>query len=435
MIIPSIDIQNGRAVQLRRGKDFILDGGDPMKRLESFRLAGEVAVIDLDAAMGVGNNRDLIRKMVRTAQIRVGGGIRTPDLAREWLNAGASRVIIGTEASPELLVNLPRERVIAAVDAVEGSVVTEGWTNRTGENVLGRIKRLAHLVDGFLLTQVEHEGGMAGFDWDLVEKAAVAARDARLTAAGGITSSEDIARLDAVGIDSQVGMALYSGAFTLGEAIAAPLSNPVMWPENDLSSTPVKGHFAAVRALWPTVVVEESGTTLGLVWSSLESLSRAVLNRKGVYFSRSRNEIWEKGATSGATQELLRIDLDCDRDALKFTVRQTDGFCHVGTRTCWGDIFDLVTLERTIAERIASGNSLSGTVKLTTSEGLLRSKLLEEAAELSDTGSPEEAAHEAADLMYFLLVSAVQKGASVSAVVDELARRNRRLSRRPMEAK
>src|SRR5205809_5356721 len=114
MIIPSIDLMQGRAVQLRRGRDFVLDGGDPMERLEQFAVAGEVAVVDLDAALGRGSNEELIRQMVRRAPCRVGGGIRDLDAARAWLDPGAAKIMIGTAASPDFCAALPRERVIAA---------------------------------------------------------------------------------------------------------------------------------------------------------------------------------------------------------------------------------------------------------------------------------------------------------------------------------
>src|SRR5437667_5851634 len=108
MIVPSIDLMQGRAVQLRRGRDFVLDGGDPMTRLEEFAVAGEVAVVDLDAALGKGSNAGLIREMVRRAPCRVGGGIRDLDAARGGRDAGATRIVVGTAASPGFCGALPR---------------------------------------------------------------------------------------------------------------------------------------------------------------------------------------------------------------------------------------------------------------------------------------------------------------------------------------
>jgi phosphoribosyl-AMP cyclohydrolase / phosphoribosyl-ATP pyrophosphohydrolase len=419
MIIPSIDIQDGRAVQLRRGREFVLDGGHPLERLEEFGVAGEVAVIDLDAALGKGSNAEVIREMVRRAPCRVGGGIRSVEAARQWLDAGASKVILGTAATVENCSALPRDRVIAAVDAERGEVVVEGWRSRTGQPVLERIAELAPHVGGFLYTQVEREGELGGFDLAAVEAAVAAAEDARVTAAGGVTTTEDIAALDRIGADAQVGMAIYTGRLSLGEAVAAPLAKPV------------DGRF------WPTVVVDESGRSLGLVWSTRESVVRAVAERRGIYWSRSRDEMWEKGATSGDTQELLRVDLDCDRDALRFTVRQHGGgFCHTGTRSCWGEgTFGLDELERTIRQRLAEADPTSGTARLAADPALLAAKLREETEELLVATRPEEAVHETADLLYFALVALVQGGGSLADVRAELARRHQRVTRRPMQAK
>jgi phosphoribosyl-ATP pyrophosphohydrolase len=423
MIIPSIDLMRGRAVQLRRGRDFVLDGGDPMARLEQFAVAGEVAVVDLDAALGQGggSNAGLIREMVRRAPCRVGGGIRDLDTARAWLDAGATRIMIGTAATPDFCGALPRERVIAAVDAERGQVVVEGWRTATGASVIERIRALAPVAGGFLFTQVENEGAMGGFDLAAVAAAVRAAGGARLTAAGGITTTAEIAELDRIGADAQVGMALYTGRLPLGDAVAAPLAKPL------------DGN------LWPTVVCDESGHTLGLVWSTRESLARAVAERKGIYWSRSRQALWVKGETSGNTQELVRVDLDCDRDALRFTVRQRGaGFCHLDRRSCWPSGFDLDDLERTIATRAASlplADPGSRTSKLLGDPVLLAAKLREEAAELAQADTRTEVVHETADLLYMALVALVRGGGSLAEVRAELARRHAGVTRRPMTAK
>ena len=423
MIVPSIDLMQGRAVQLRGGRDLVLDGGDPLARLEEFAVAGEVAVVDLDAALGKGSNAGLIREMVRRAPCRVGGGIRDLETAREWLDAGAAKIVIGTAASPDFCRSLPRERVIAAVDAERGQVVVEGWRTATGASVLERIRELAPVVGAFLFTQVEKEGAMGGFDFQAVAAAVRAAAEgaARLTAAGGITTATEIAELDGIGADAQVGMALYTGRLSLGEAVAAPLAKPMNHEGVDV---------------WPTVVCDESGHTLGLVWSTRESLARAIAERNGIYWSRSRQALWEKGSTSGNTQELVRVDLDCDRDALRFTVRQRGaGFCHLERRSCWPSAFDLDDLARTIAERATRPEPGSGTAKLLGDPGLLAAKLREEAEELGRAGDRTDVVHETADVLYLALVALVRGGGSLAEVVAELSRRRGAVTRRPMAAK
>jgi len=418
MIVPSIDIIGGRAVQLRRGSEFVLDGGDPIQRLDEFSVAGDVAVVDLDAALGQGSNAALIRDLVRRAPCRVGGGIRDLETARRWLDAGAVQLMIGTAATPEFCGALPRERVIAAVDAKRGEVVVDGWRRETGVPVLEQVRALAPVVGGFLFTQVDREGEMRGYDSAAVAAVVRSAEGVRVTAAGGITTSGEVAELDRIDADAQIGMAIYTGKLSLGDAVAAPLVKPL--PGD----------------VWPTVVCDEAGHTLGLVWSTRESLARAVAERRGIYWSRSRQSIWVKGETSGNSQRLVRVDLDCDRDALRFTVRQAGaGFCHLSRRSCWESEFDLADLERTLADRIASPVPGSGTARLLADPALLGAKLREEADELAEAKSSEDVVRETADVFYMALVALARGGGTLADVRAELARRHRAVSRRPMARK
>jgi len=418
MIVPSIDIMGGRAVQLRRGREFVMDGGDPIERLEEFSLAGEVAVVDLDAALGQGSNAELIRDLVRRAPCRVGGGIRDLESARRWLDAGAVQIMIGTAATPEFCGALPRERVVAAVDAKRGEIVVDGWRKKTGVPVIAQVRALAPVVGGFLFTQVEKEGEMRGFDCAAVEAVVRAAEGARVTAAGGITTPAEVAELDRIGADAQVGMALYTGKLSLGNAVAAPLVKPL--PGD----------------VWPTVVCDEAGHTLGLVWSTRESLVRAIAERRGIYWSRSRQALWVKGETSGNTQQLVRVDVDCDRDALRFTVRQAGvGFCHLNRRSCWESQFDLADLERTLADRMARPVAESGTARLLADPALLAAKLREEADELARAESSQDVVRETADVFYMALVALARGGGTLADVRAELARRHGAVSRRPMVRK
>ncbi|MEC9374136.1 MAG: phosphoribosyl-ATP diphosphatase [Planctomycetota bacterium] len=418
MIIPSIDIMNGRAVQLIGGEQLAIDAGDPRPIAERFAIAGEIAVIDLDAAMNQGSNAGIIRELCAIAPCRVGGGIRTVYAAIRWLDAGAAKIILGSAAREDLLAQLPRERTIAALDARNGSVVVDGWKRDTGQDVITRMRALRELVGGFLVTFVEREGRMTGLPFDRVEQLITEAGDARLTIAGGVRTTEDIARADQLGADAQVGMALYTGAIDLADCIAAPLT----------SDRPDK--------LIPTIVADERGAALGLAYSSPESIREAVRTRAGVYYSRSRRALWRKGESSGAAQRLLRIDLDCDRDALRFTVeQQPPGFCHNETHTCFGPARGAAALEQTISPRLAAAPPNSYTRRLLEDPTLLRAKLLEEAAELAETDSPNRAAEEFADLFYFALTTLRARGATLADVDAILDRRALKLTRRPGDAK
>jgi len=417
MIVPSIDLMGGQAVQLIGGKEKALDAGDPVPIAERFRVAGEIAVVDLDAALGQGSNRELMERLCAIAPCRVGGGIRDIDTAVRWLDAGATKIVLGTAAHAEILRALPRERVVAALDAVDGEVVVEGWRTKTGLSVLDRMRELKPYVGGFLVTFVEREGRLGGTALDRVDELVRAAAPARVTIAGGVTTAEEVGRIDRMGADAQVGMALYTGRLNLADAITTPMRSD------------------RADHLWATVVVDQQDRALGLAWSDAESVREAVRRRQGVYHSRARG-LWVKGESSGATQELLRIDLDCDRDAMRFTVRQREpGFCHTGTWSCWGDDRGLPQLARRIAARLSDAPPGSYTQRLLNDPSLLRSKLVEEAGELAAASEPQHVAAEAADLLYFAIVALGRAGVGLDQVERELDRRALKLSRRPGNAK
>ena len=412
MIVPSIDLEAGHAVQLVGGAAKALDAGDPRPLASHYGRVGEVAVVDLDAALGKGSNAPVIEELIELARCRVGGGIRDVASAIAWLDRGACKVVLGTAARPEVLQELPRERVIAALDARDGEVVVEGWRKRTGRGVLERVAELRELVGGFLVTFVEREGRLQGTDLEFAKQIRAAAGDAAVTIAGGITTAEEVAELDRLACEAQVGMALYTDRLGLAEAVAAPLKSD------------------RADGLWPTVVVDERGTALGLCYSDLESLRAALARGQGVYHTRRRG-LWIKGATTGAVQELLRIEADCDRDTLRFTVRQQPpGFCHLATPTCWGADQGLGALARRLAERRQAAPPGSYTAKLLAEPALLGAKLREEAAELAAAQQREHVVHEAADVLYFTLATLARHGVELAEVERALDRRALKVTRR-----
>lgn len=435
MLIPSIDIMGGRAVQLVGGERFELDGGDPLELAERFSVLGEIAVVDLDAAMGKGSNLELVAEIASRYPCRAGGGVRDEATMSRLLDAGARTVMVGTMATPAFLSAFPKDRLVAALDNKKGVVMAEGWKSSTGASVLDKARELAPYVGGFLITAIDIEGSLSGIDIaasrKLVESIRALGFSGSITVAGGITSAAEVAALDALGADAQVGMALYKGVLDPAAALAACLNTD------------------RPDGLWPTVVCDEAGVALGLVYSDLESLRAAITERAGVYRSRKRG-LWRKGATSGDSQQLLRIDADCDRDALRFTVRQAGGgFCHRGTRTCFGaagpdgfggDESGFHLLGKTTARRLAevtSGSAPKGsyTARLFTEPGLLAAKIAEEAGELCEAEGPVRSAEEAADLIYFASVKLAREGATLADVERVLDRRALRVTRRPGNAK
>jgi phosphoribosylformimino-5-aminoimidazole carboxamide ribotide isomerase len=220
MLIPSIDLQGGRIVQLVQGEKLALASDDIDGWIE--RCAGwpKVQLIDLDAAKGQGTNRDLVARICGRLPCRVGGGIRSIERAREVLGLGATHVILSSaffrgavvdaEFARRIAEAVGRERIIAAVDSKAGHVVIHGWRTALPLTAIDAIRALEPFVGAFLYTHVDREGLLQGADLDAFTRIREAtSRD--VIAAGGITTMEEIEQLDRLGIDAVVGMALYTG--------------------------------------------------------------------------------------------------------------------------------------------------------------------------------------------------------------------------------
>lgn len=190
-----------------------------------------------------------------------------------------------------------------------------------------------------------------------------------------------------------------------------------------------------VDGLFTSLVVDSSNQNLGLVYSSIKSISESIKTKTGVYQSR-KHGLWYKGATSGATQELISLDLDCDSDCLKYIVKQSGaGFCHLNTNSCFGNFNGLTSLEATLISRKADAPEGSYTKRLFNDESLLNAKIKEEAEELADAKTKEEIAWEAADLFYFALTRCVKYGVSISDIEKNLDMKALKVSRRKGDAK
>jgi phosphoribosylformimino-5-aminoimidazole carboxamide ribotide isomerase len=220
MLIPSIDLQGGAVVQLIQGERLAIRDDDVFRWVRRFSRFPKVQVIDLDAATGVGDNLALVRQIAASLTCRVGGGIRTIERAREVLAAGARQIIAGSslfkDGQPDLAFakaladDVGIDRVIAAVDSRGGQVVIHGWKTTLKLTAVQAVHALEPYCGEFLYTHVDTEGLMGGTDLEAI-RAVAQATTRRVTAAGGITTQQEIDELDALGIDSVVGMALYTG--------------------------------------------------------------------------------------------------------------------------------------------------------------------------------------------------------------------------------
>lgn len=224
MLIPSIDLQGGHVVQLVQGEKLAIEAPDPEPWILKFAKFPRVQLIDLDAAKGQGDNAKIVTSICRRLPCRVGGGIRSVERAQTVLDGGAHAVIVSSSLFRGSEVNLVfarqladaigPERIIAAVDSRGGRVAIHGWKTVLPITAVDAVRALEPYCSEFLYTHVDTEGLMGGTDMDAI----MAVRNAtgrRVTAAGGITTHEEIDRLHAASVDAVVGMAIYTGQLVI----------------------------------------------------------------------------------------------------------------------------------------------------------------------------------------------------------------------------
>lgn len=226
MIIPCIDLMGGKVVQLVQGREKALEAQSPDEMLELFAGFEQIQVIDLDAAMGTGSNSDIVEYLAGRAMIRAGGGIRTLERAVQLIGCGAYRVIVGTAAftadglNTAFLENLRqaigRDKIVIALDSKSDRVVIKGWKEAVPWSAEEVIEQLEPYCSGFLCTYVDKEGMMQGTDLDWFGRLRQATRH-ELTAAGGITTLNDIQALRAFDINCAIGMSIYTGRLQLDQ--------------------------------------------------------------------------------------------------------------------------------------------------------------------------------------------------------------------------
>lgn len=226
MIIPCIDLMDGKVVQLVQGREKALEGAPPLEMLKRFSGFPVIQVIDLDAALGKGENNAIVDLLASRARIRAGGGVRTPERAQALIACGAEKVIVGTSAFTKAGVNkellgsiesaVGAEKILVALDSKGGRVVVKGWTESldiTAEQILAELEPYC---GGYLCTYVDKEGMLQGTDLAWFRRLR-AATSKEITAAGGITTIDEVRELLALDIHAALGMAIYTGRLDLEE--------------------------------------------------------------------------------------------------------------------------------------------------------------------------------------------------------------------------
>ena len=329
-----------------------------------------------------------------------------PDHIISLLDNGIQKVVVPVSLAKQLVPTVPKHRILLLLDVANVSAVTE---------------TLKDSVSGVLLKT-------PALDPELVSSVSVFFSKSAIFV---LPTSQYQPSQYSIREFSNVGAALVIATDQLS------LSNPA-----DQRIHVADAFLASITSdrpdgLIPTVVSSctQGDTTLGLAYSSLESIKETIVTGKGVYQSR-KHGLWRKGETSGAIQEVVKIRLDCDSDALQFSVIQHgEGFCHLGRASCFGGLSGLAALEKTLQARLKSAPEGSYTARLFNNSALLRSKIMEEAEELCQATTPGEIAFEAADLIYFALTRCVAGGVSVADIERSLDVKARKITRRKGDAK
>lgn len=226
MIIPCIDLMDGKVVQLVQGRDKALELDSPFAMLDKFKAFPEIQVIDLDAAIGRGSNDELVRLVASRAASRVGGGVRSIERAQTLIEQGARKVIVGTAAFHTngvkdgflraLCTAIGRDRLIVALDSKGGRIVVKGWREATELRADQVLEQLEPYCSGVLCTYVDKEGMMQGTNLDWFRRLR-ATTTLEITAAGGITTLDEVRALLAMNVHAALGMAIYTGRLDLAE--------------------------------------------------------------------------------------------------------------------------------------------------------------------------------------------------------------------------
>jgi phosphoribosyl-ATP pyrophosphohydrolase / phosphoribosyl-AMP cyclohydrolase / histidinol dehydrogenase len=322
------------------------------------------------------------------------------------LDRGAEKVILSLAHASEVIGSVPSDRILLLLDVANASAVSD--KTRSG-------------VSGVLLKS-------PSLELDLISSVSRFFSDSSiyvLSTSPTPPTSFTIRELRSVGAVP----VLPTSQLTLGQSSSSQLNIA------DAFLAPLRSDRP--DGLFPTVVSSfaQGGRSLGLVYSSRQSIVESILSGKGVYHSR-RHGLWRKGETSGATQDVVRINLDCDADSLEFSViQQGAGFCHLNRPSCFGELNGLAALETTLKSRLESAPEGSYTKRLFNDPDLLRSKVMEEADELCGAETKEQVAFEAADLFYFALTRCIAAGVSLVDIERNLDAKARKVSRRLGNAK
>ena len=443
IVYPAIDIRNGKCVRLLQGAfdQETVYSDDPVAMAQQLVQKGAqwIHVVDLDGARtGVASNLPIIQAMVKLgAKIELGGGIRSKQDFTQRMECGVARCVLGTAAieDPALVRWAAKTypgRVAVGIDAKNGKVAVKGWEEQSTLTPLEVAKQAAEAgVRTVIYTEIANDGMQNGPDIAgsvrLMEQSGL-----EVIVSGGVGCLEDVSRVKKAGLPGVIiGKAMYDGRLEIERALQMQEEDTMFSQEQ------VKYNE---QGLVPVIAQDvQTGAVLMQAYMNQEALSLTLEKGHMVYWSRSRQELWEKGATSGQIQELISLTADCDGDCLLAQVVQKGGgACHTGAYSCFfnemtaakqevGSANVLYEVDAVIKDRREHPVEGSYTNYLFT-KGIYKilKKVGEESAETiiaAKNNAPDEIIYETSDLFYHVLVMLQDRGVALNEIFKELKRR------------
>ncbi len=349
ILLPAIDIHEGRCVRLFRGDYSTAEvvAGDPLETAKSFREQGAhwLHMVDLDGAKaGRPINHELILSTADTVNmhVEVGGGIRTMRTVEDYLMGGASRVILGSAAleDPAFVkeaVEAYGRQIAVGIDALDGIAAADGWTKQSGMDYIEVAKRMEDIgVQYMICTDIHKDGTQSGPNLEMLDKLNRAV-SCNIIASGGVSSLLDIIDLYDLGLYGAIaGKAVYAGTLDLKAAVRVCHKFSGRRAKTQEAVNDELERFFTKSSLVPAIVQDaDTNEVLMLAYMDNEALSKTIETGYTWFYSRSRAALWNKGETSGNTQQVVSITADCDNDTLLVRVHPNGPACHTGSRTCF----------------------------------------------------------------------------------------------------
>ncbi|MFI3206727.1 MAG: 1-(5-phosphoribosyl)-5-[(5-phosphoribosylamino)methylideneamino]imidazole-4-carboxamide isomerase [Clostridia bacterium] len=347
IILPAIDIKDGNCVRLLRGDYSTVQivANDILDTAKSFEHDGArwLHMVDLDGAkekVPVNMQKVLDVKKNTKLKIEIGGGIRDMNTLEKYIDCGIDRVILGSAAlyNPDFVkeaVKKYSKQIAVGIDALDGKVATEGWTETSQTDYIDMAKQMEDIgVKYIIFTDISKDGTLNGPNLDMLDKINRSV-SSHIIASGGVSNIKDILDLHNLDLYGAIaGKALYTNNLNLSTAVTA--SQKISKKLASFNFEDELERYFVKSDLIPAIVQEAStGKILMLAYMNMESMQKTMETGYTWFYSRSRNELWNKGATSGHTQKVVSLTSDCDDDTLLIQVNQIGPACHTGNHSCF----------------------------------------------------------------------------------------------------